>query len=189
MQTALNLLGSTVVASYSVSCKVEQLVTQPFAAMGVTMATYCAQNRGINDLNRIQKGVKVANIMSGIYAVIIFGVVYQILPYAIRLFITEDIELVYGYAKTYIIICGVFFIPLGMIFIFRNSMQGCGYSFLPMMVGAMELVFRIAAAAASMALGSFLLAAACDPLAWIGAGVFSVLAYRSVIRRVEASPV
>lgn len=51
VQAALNLLGSTVVASYSVSCKVEQLVTQPFAAMGVTMATYCAQNRGINDLN------------------------------------------------------------------------------------------------------------------------------------------
>ena len=37
VQAALNLLGSTVVASYSVSCKVEQLVTQPFAAMGVTM--------------------------------------------------------------------------------------------------------------------------------------------------------
>ena len=39
VQSALNLLGSMAVASYSVSCKVEQLVTQPFAAMGVTMAT------------------------------------------------------------------------------------------------------------------------------------------------------
>ena len=33
VQAALNLLGSTVVASYSVSCKVEQLVTQPFACL------------------------------------------------------------------------------------------------------------------------------------------------------------
>ena len=37
VQSALNLLGSMAVASYSVSCKVEQVVTQPFAAMGVTM--------------------------------------------------------------------------------------------------------------------------------------------------------
>ncbi|MFR4429833.1 MAG: MATE family efflux transporter [Blautia faecis] len=117
VQAALNLLGSTVVASYSVSCKVEQLVTQPFAAMGVTMATYCAQNRGINDLDRIRKGVKVANIMSGVYAVLVYGLVYIALPYIVPLFISEQIEMVCGYARTYIMICGMFFIPLGMIYL------------------------------------------------------------------------
>lgn len=124
VQAALNLLGSTVVASYSVSCKVEQLVTQPFAAMGVTMATYCAQNRGINDLDRIRKGVKAANIMSGVYAVLVYGLVYIALPYIVPLFISEQVEMVCGYARTYITICGMFFIPLGMIFIFRNAAAG-----------------------------------------------------------------
>ena len=114
VQAALNLLGSNVVASYSVSCKVEQLVTQPFAAMGVTMATYCAQNRGINDLDRIRKGVKAANIMSGVYAVLVYGLVYIALPYIVPLFISEQVEMVCGYARTYITICGMFFIPLGM---------------------------------------------------------------------------
>ena len=131
VQAALNLLGSTVVASYSVSCKVEQLVTQPFAAMGVTMATYCAQNRGINDLNRIRKGVKAANIMSGVYAVLVYGLVYIALPYIVPLFISEQVEMVCGYARTYITICGMFFIPLGMMFIFRNALQGCGFGFMP----------------------------------------------------------
>ena len=186
VQTALNLLGSTVVASYSVSCKVEQLVTQPFAAMGVTMATYCAQNRGINDLNRIQKGVKVANIMSGIYAVIIFGVVYQILPYAIRLFITEDIELVYGYAKTYIIICGVFFIPLGMIFIFRNALQGCGFGFMPMMGGVVELVSRCVAAFVAAKLLSYEGVCLANASAWLTAGIFLWIAYRVLMKKMVA---
>ena len=139
VQAALNLLGSTVVASYSVSCKVEQLVTQPFAAMGVTMATYCAQNRGINDLDRIRKGVKAANIMSGVYAVLVYGLVYIALPYIVPLFISEQVEMVCGYARTYITICGMFFIPLGMIFIFRNALQGCGFGFMPMMGGVVEL--------------------------------------------------
>ena len=56
VQVALNMLGSTVVAAYTAACKVEQLVTQVFASMGMTMATFCGQNRGINDLGRIKKG-------------------------------------------------------------------------------------------------------------------------------------
>ncbi len=183
VQAALNLLGSTVVASYSVSCKVEQLVTQPFGAMGATMATYCAQNRGINDLKRIQKGVKAANIMSAIYAVVIFGVVYRILPYAIRLFIAEDIELVLGYARTYIIICGACFIPLGMIFIFRNAMQGCGFGFAPMMGGVVELISRCVAAFIAARLLSYEGICCANAGAWITAGVFLWLAYRSVMKK------
>lgn len=183
VQTALNLLGSTVVAAYSVSCKVEQLVTQPFAAMGVTMATYAAQNRGINDLERIRKGVKVANIMSAVYAVIIYGVVYLMLPYAIRLFITEDIEMVYGYARTYIIICGAFFIPLGMIFIFRNALQGCGFGFLPMMGGVVELLSRCVAAFVAASLLSYEGVCFANASAWLTAGIFLWIVYRIVMKK------
>ena len=64
VQAVLNMFGSTVVAAYTAACKVEQLVTQPYGAMGMTMATYCAQNRGVNAMDRIRKGVRIANIMS-----------------------------------------------------------------------------------------------------------------------------
>ena len=186
VQAALNLLGSTVVASYSVSCKVEQLVTQPFAAMGVTMATYCAQNRGINDLNRIQKGVKAANIMSAIYAVLIYGVVYMMLPYVIRLFITENIDMVLGYAKIYIIICGMFFIPLGMIFIFRNALQGCGFGFVPMLGGVVELASRCVAAFVAAKLLSYEGVCLANASAWVTAGVFLWIAYRILMKKMVA---
>ncbi len=185
VQAALNLLGSDVVASYSVSCKVEQLVTQPFAAMGVTMATYCAQNRGINDLYRIEKGVKAANIMSAIYAVIIYGVIYMALPYVIRLFVTEDIDMVLGYARTYIIICGFFFIPLGMIFIFRNALQGCGFGFVPMMGGVVELASRCVAAFIAARLLSYEGVCFANASAWITAGVFLWIAYRILMRKMK----
>lgn len=183
VQAALNLLGSTVVASYSVSCKVEQLVTQPFLAMGATMATYSAQNRGINDLKRIKAGVRVANIMSAIYAVAIYFVVCAILPYAIRLFVTEDIEMVYGYAKTYIELCGLFFVPLGMIFIFRNTMQGCGYAFLPMMGGVVELIVRSVVAFIAARMLSYLGVCIANAGAWLGAGIFLWICYYFVMRK------
>lgn len=183
VQSALNLLGSMAVASYSVSCKVEQLVTQPFAAMGVTMATYCAQNRGIRDMNRIKRGVKAANVMSAVYAVIIYGVIYAVLPYIIPLFTSEDIETIYGYAKIYIGVCGAFFIPLGMIFIFRNALQGCGYGFVPMMGGVVELVSRAVVAFIAARMLSYTGVCFANVGAWFTTGVYLWIAYEILMKR------
>ena len=183
VQAALNLLGSTAVAAYSVACKVEQLVTQPFLAMGATMATYSAQNRGINDLQRIRQGVKVSNRMSAIYSIVIYFVICSLLPYAIRLFITENIETVYGYAEIYIRICGLFFIPLGMIFIYRNTMQGCGFAFWPMMGGVVELLVRCVAAFVATKMLSYEGVCIANAGAWLGAGLFLWICYHYVMRR------
>lgn len=183
VQAALNLLGSTAVAAYSVACKVEQLVTQPFLAMGATMATYSAQNRGINDLQRIRQGVKVSNRMSAIYSIVIYFVICSLLPYAIRLFITENIETVYGYAEIYIRICGLFFIPLGMIFIYRNTMQGCGFAFWPMMGGVVELLVRCVAAFVATKMLSYEGVCIANAGAWLGAGLFLWICYHYVMKR------
>ena len=157
VQAALNLLGSTVVASYSVSCKVEQLVTQPFAAMGVTMATYCA--------------------------VLVYGLVYIALPYIVPLFISEQVEMVCGYARTYITICGMFFIPLGMIFIFRNALQGCGFGFMPMMGGVVELLSRGIVAFAAAHLMSYVGVCFANASAWLTAGIFLWIAYHFLMKK------
>lgn len=183
VQSALNLLGSLAVAAYSVACKVEQLVTQPFGAMGVTMATYSAQNRGVNDLGRIRRGVKTANIMSAIYAVIIYGVVYAVLPYIVPLFTSENVVAIIDYAKIYIGICGIFFIPLGMIFIFRNTLQGCGFGFVPMMGGVVELASRGILAFVAAKLMSFTGVCIANISAWFTAGVFLLIAYRVLMKR------
>lgn len=183
VQSALNLLGSLAVAAYSVACKVEQLVTQPFGAMGVTMATYSAQNRGVNDLGRIRKGVKTANIMSAVYAVIIYGVIYAVLPYIVPLFTSENVAEIIEYAKIYIGICGIFFIPLGMIFIFRNTLQGCGFGFVPMMGGVVELASRGILAFVAAKMMSFTGVCVANISAWFTAGVFLLIAYRVLMKR------
>lgn len=185
VQSALNLLGSTVVGAYSVACKVENLVTQPYPAMGATMATYGAQNRGVNDLDRISKGAKVASIMTILYSVVIYAVLLFILPYAIRLFVTEDIDVVYGYAKTYLSISGLFFIPLGMIFLFRNLLQGCGYGFLPMMGGVVELVSRAIGAFIATSMLSFVGVCFANISAWASAGLFFWVLYLILMKRMR----
>ena len=186
VQSALNLLGSTVVAAYSVACKVEQLVTQPYGAMGTTMATYGAQNRGVNDLERIRKGAKIATIMTTVYSVVIYGVLLLILPYMVKLFVSEgEVAAVYDYVKTYAVLCGAFFIPLGIIFVYRNLLQGCGFGFLPMVGGIIELVSRGGVAFIAAYMRSYVGICMGNVAAWVTAGSFFVVLYFILMKQME----
>ncbi len=185
VQAVLNLFGSTAIAAYTAACKVEQLVTQPYNALGMTMATYSAQNMGVYDVERIRKGSRIANALSAVYSVIVFGVVVVLLPYLIRLFVGDATAEVMSYAKTYIYLCGTCFIPLGMIFIFRNIMQGCGYAVMPMLGGVVELVCRIVAAAFAVKLHSFVGVCMANAGTWLVTGIFLAIAYWFTMRKLR----
>ncbi|MDD2973415.1 MAG: MATE family efflux transporter [Lachnospiraceae bacterium] len=182
VQSALNMLGSTAVAAYTAAGKVEQLVTQPFMALGMTMATYSAQNRGVGDIDRIRKGVFVANIMNVIYALVIAVVIIEAMPYAVQLFVTGDPGEILQLANTYIRVVSTCFIPLGLIFVYRNLLQGCGLSFLPMMGGVVELVSRSVLAFVAAESKSYVGVCMANAAAWLSAGVFLWIAYLFVIR-------
>lgn len=187
VQAVLNLFGSTAVAAYTAAGKVESLVTQPYGALGVTMATYSAQNRGVNAYDRIKVGVRVANVLSAIYSVVVFGVVVVLLPYLIRLFVGAASAEVMEYARLYIYICGACFIPLGMIFIYRNALQGCGFALLPMMGGVVELIVRSIVAFVAVQLSSFEGVCAANGVTWLITGIFLWIAYRTTMKKVFAT--
>ena len=50
VQSAIKCIWFNVIASYTASSKVLQLVMQPAISFGVTIATYCGQNLGAGDL-------------------------------------------------------------------------------------------------------------------------------------------
>lgn len=183
VQSALNMLGSVVVASFSAAMRVQDIVTQPFGAMGATMATYGAQNRGVNDLDRIRKGARVGTIMTVVYSVVIYGVMIVMAPYVVRLFVTENLDQVYAYVKTYITMSGSLFIPLGLIFLFRNLLQGCGYGFLPMLGGVIELASRAIGSMLAQRNLTFVNVCMADLSAWLTAGIFFTVLYFILMRK------
>ncbi len=187
MQSAVNLFGATAVAAYTAACKLQNLLTQGMPAMGQAMSTYCGQNYGKMDYKRIQSGVKAALIIEVIYSLIAMGLAYMLLNSTLHLFFSGDVstEEMLPWAATYTHICLMFYIPLSFIFVFRNAMQGCGYGFLPMMGGVVELIARAATAAASMALLSYPLAVLCDPAAWFSAAVFTGISFIHVMKKIK----
>lgn len=183
IQAALNLLGSTAVAAYTAAVKMEQLITQPFASMGQTMATYCGQNMGKRDLKRMKNGVHTAELFTVVYAIVGALFIIRMVPFGVRLFISEEVELITSYVFIYMKICGAFFIPLGLIFVYRNAMQGAGFGFMPMMGGVVELAARAIAAVAAVYMGSFTGICLGNVAAWVTAAIFLAGAYWGVIGR------
>ena len=189
MQSAINLFGSEAVAAYTAAGKIHSLLTQGMVAMGQTMAVYSGQNYGKGDAARIRQGVRAALVIEVIYSLVSAVIVYSALEPSLGLFFSGEVDLtaMMPWARTYITICTLFYVPLCTIFIFRNTMQGCGYGFLPMMGGVVELVARLAAAVVAMNIHSYWLACACDPAAWVGAGVFTGVSYLYVMNKVQKS--
>lgn len=189
MQAAINLFGATAVAAYSAASKITTLMMQGVMSLGQTMATYSGQNFGAQRIARIRQGVRASLIMDVIYSVAAGLLVYIGLPFFMKFFFDSNTDMaqIMNYARQYIAICVTFFIPLSVIFTFRNTMQGCGYGLLPMLGGVVELIARLLCSIWAMKTHSFVVACFCDPAAWFAAGVFTMIAYLFVIRRIETT--
>lgn len=187
VQSVLNMLGSTAVAAYTAASRVEQVVVQPFFAIGITMATYSAQNKGRNFITRIRKGVKISVLLSLVYGIVAGILVNLTIPYALNLFISEDYDLILPYASTYLFTTGLFYFPLGLIFIYRNTLQGCGYAMIPMMGGVLELVSRAIIAMIAASVMSYVGICLAGGITWGVTGIFLWVAYVLIMRKEKDS--
>ncbi|MGG7144126.1 MATE family efflux transporter [Clostridium nigeriense] len=185
VQGALNVLGSTVIASYTAASKVLQIVMQPAITFGVTMATYCGQNLGAKNYNRIKEGVKnciqisiITSIIAGL--VLVFGG-----KFFVGLFISNPDAEILAYAQECLNYAAAFFIPLGVIFIYRNALQGMGESFVPMMAGAFELIARAIVAFTLPRFIGYTGICLSDPIAWLAAAIPLGLYYYKKIKSIE----
>lgn len=182
VQFALNILGSTLVAAYTAAGKIEQIVTQAYVAMGTTMATYGAQNMGAGDVSRIRQGFKASTIIGVIYAIVSAALVMTVGKYMTYLFVSEDVALIMDSVNTYLICVGIFFIPLAIVNIYRNGIQGLGYGLLPMMAGVAELVGRGVVAVIAAGQKSYLGVCLASPAAWVLASLLLIGMYYYVVK-------
>lgn len=183
VQSALNILGSTLVAAFTAASKIEQVVTQAYVAMGTTIATYGAQNMGAGDVPRIRKGFKACTMLGVIYSFIAAAFVMTLGKYMTYLFVSEDVEQIMNSVDIYLKCVGLFFIPLAVVNIYRNGIQGLGYGILPMMAGVAELAGRGIVAVVAARQKSYLGVCLASPAAWVLAGMLLIGMYYYIMER------
>lgn len=186
LQSALNVLGSVYIAGFTAASKVQQIIMQPFISLGATMTTYIGQNTGAGNVERIKQGMREGIKLTLIYSVIsaIFLVVLG--RFAVRMFVSSEETQVLAVAQQYFYIVAGFFPALGLIFIFRNTLQGLGDGLFPMLGGIFELIARAGVAFTLAKIMGYAGVCLADPAAWVGALIPLIPVYYIRMKKMTA---
>ncbi len=188
LQVALNRLGATVINAFSAASRIDQLAIQPMISIGVAMATFAAQNYGAGRIDRIRRGVRVSATIAVGAAIIGTVVIINFGHYLIEIFFAEPNPETVDYALTYLKLSAFFYAALGLIFVFRNTLQGVGRAEMPLLSGIFELVIRAAGAVFMISRWGFIGACLISPLAWAGGAILTVAAYFWVMHHLKPAP-
>lgn len=182
LQASLNLLGTMAVAAYSVGNKINIVMEQGPIAIGSAMATYCAQNLGAGNIKRIRQGVKAALGWMVLYYIILGTAAGFFGKYLTYLFLSDNVEVIIGNVDVFLKIVSATGILLGVLCVYRNSVQGMGYGVASLAGGVVELIARSIVAAVSLHCGTFLVVCMAYPAAWLFAAIFFAGMYRRVLK-------
>ena len=183
VQMALNTLGSTYVAAFTAASKCEQMAGQAYIALGSAMATFAAQNVGAGRYDRVRKGFARATMFGIIFSVVI-GLVMYFFGYIVTgLFVTGDATQIEGMVDTYMKYTALFLIPLTVVNVYRNGIQGMGYGLLPMTAGIAELVGRGSVALIAIHYHSYAGVCLASPMAWILASALLLTMYFAIMKK------
>lgn len=188
IQMAVNDIGTSAVAACTTANKIQQIMVAPLETMGITMATYCGQNLGAREIGRVRTGIRKSLMVSITYSLIACAVVSLFSQYLALVFVkSAELEPIRASIQQYMRINGIFYPALAILFIFRNSLQGMGYSMLPMTAGLTELVARAIVAFGFVSKFKFTAVCFASPIAWVFAAVFLVTVYLVVMRKISKS--
>ena len=184
MQDAINLLGSTAVAAQTAGEKIRQMFTLPMESVGMAMATYVGQNHGAHRTDRIKQGIQDGCTIQLTYCVAAWVVIFFVKPYAVGLVLGDADPAVTAGAIQYLAIMSTLFCFHGLLMIFRNTLQGLGYSVQAIISGVGELIGRSLGGLLAVKTGlGYVGICLSNPFAWGLAMLYCMFMVRRMLKR------
>ena len=112
----------------------------PFGVLAMTMASFSSQNYGANKYNRIRTGIKKSIFYSWIWCVFVIVISYTIVPFLIKVITSTNSDEVIHTGTLYLQVNTLLYFVTAVIVVLRNSLQGIGDIFTPIVSSVIELV-------------------------------------------------
>ena len=142
LQGIVNTFGETVMAAYTIVMRVEQLVQQPYSSIGSALTNFSGQNIGAGQLERVKKGFHRGSVMVLIFSLIMLPLFWIFGNSIIGFFVKDNPEVILIGAKA-LRITAVCYFMLGMIYVPRAVLNGCGDTTFSLINGITEVAGRI----------------------------------------------
>lgn len=145
LQSLVNSYGTSAMAAFGASSKVETFISLPIMNLGAAVSTFVAQNIGANENERAEKGVKSSLKMGLGVSIFVCGLFMLFRTQLISLFNSDPEVIKIG--SSYLMITGPFFIFISTSFMLSSAIRGAGDSIFALISSMISLwLARIPAA-------------------------------------------
>lgn len=183
VQSLCNTFAPATIAGFTAASKIELLATQPMTALGVGMAIFAAQNQGAGKNSRIRKALIQCSILSMAYALLAGLLMVTFGSSFISFFTDYPDDVLTTQGTRYLHFSAPFYLLLGQLYIFRNTLQGLGIARISMISSILEFLARLTASFALVPLLGYRGICLASPLAWTLAALFTIFCFFHRIRR------
>ncbi|MBR4818717.1 MAG: MATE family efflux transporter [Clostridiales bacterium] len=143
LQAVVNGFGPDVASAYTITGRIEQLVQQPYGSLGMALTSYAGQNIGAKKQERVVEGFRKATLIVLIFSLIMLPLFFFFGKYICGIFVKEEAADVIALGAKALRITSPFYFALGMIYVPRAVLNGCGDTGFAMINGLTEVVCRI----------------------------------------------
>ena len=188
MQTVVNSLGTAAVAGYTAS-KADQVSVLINNAMMTAISNYVAQNFGAGRKDRIRQGVRACLIQTETFNLIMCIGILLLRHPIVRMFLTDPTKEIYHYSDMYLIVVAPCYFILGLLAVYRTSIQSMQNGRAPFTACMIELVMRIAATVGLSGVIGYISVCIASPMAWIGACSLLIPVYYKMMKKTNTPEV
>lgn len=143
LQCTINTFGTDIIVAHTAARKVTEFNFLPISVMGVTMATFCSQNFGAGQFDRVKTGIRQALLLCWVWVLVIIFLAYTCAPFFIYLVTGTKETAVTAPASLYLKVNSLFYFVSSGISILRNGLQAIGDHITPVFSSFIELVGKI----------------------------------------------
>ncbi|MBO7563980.1 MAG: MATE family efflux transporter, partial [Clostridiales bacterium] len=143
LQAVVNGFGPDVASAYTITGRIEQLVQQPYGSLGMALTSYSGQNIGAKKKERVIEGYRKATLIVLVFSLIMLPLFFFLGKYICGVFVKEEAASVISLGASALRITSPFYFALGMIYVPRAVLNGCGDTGFAMINGLTEVVCRI----------------------------------------------
>ena len=142
-----------------------------------------AQNFGAGNKERIRLGVRACLIQTETFNLLMCAGILLLRHPIVRLFLSAPTAEIYYYSDQYLTIVSPFYFLLGLLAVYRTSIQSMQNGSAPFAACMIELVMRIAATVGLSGILGYLSVCIASPLAWFGACALLIPCYYKMMRK------
>ena len=167
LQSAINTFNTNIIVAHTGARKITEMLMLPFSVLGMTIATYCGQNRGAGEIERIKTGIKKVTLGAWMWCLIVIGISYLFAPQLVQMITASQEREVIETASLYLRIDTLLYFVTAVISIFRNALQGLGDHTTPIISSCIELIGKVLVVVFLVPALGYMGIIVAEPIVWV----------------------